>query len=776
MKTYLTGVAFALATLTLLVSGCATTSQTARGTEQFDPIPQVAAGSQSLASVTPRQTVTDLLRQADQAFRAANAAQETGDEEAALRHYVIMLNLLTEADLDPKIFYSLRQEFGNILNTTTQHAALYQPRTGSPLDDASAYTPGDFAAFELPFPLPERVLQEIDEIQTVYPKNFQTFLDRSQKYLPYIQKRLQEEGVPQEMAYLALVESGFQPKIVSRAGAGGMWQFMRPTAKRFNLRMDSHVDERYDWQSSTDAAIQYLKILHNHFDGSWPLAFTAYNMGEGGLQRAIESAGGERDLWTLLETPPASNRIQLETKKYYARFIATILVARNPERYGFKLNPVEPEDTIQVPVDGMYALSDLDQQMGYPNGTLASLNPALLNETTPPGGAYHVLVPARDQVQFASAIQSAPKGAPAIAPKSEPKVRYASGTHKVQRGETVTQIATRHGISASELMRINNIRSARSLRAGQTLKLPGDYAVDARGGADTPPAPVVASEEPVVIARNTPETKPAGPASVATRGKASYVVKSGDTLYDIAKAHGVSVTDLQSWNNKGRLSRLRVGESLYVGATAATASSEAAEIVVAANVPSENAYHTVGSGEYPAKIARDYSIPLKDFLAWNNLGSRSTIKVGDRLVVASATREVASTAAAAPAVAPSERSIGTNAEVPSLPKTHTVRKGESASVIAQKYGIKVGEFLAWNGLDERSVLLAGKSYNVHPEGGAKPRAEEAPPEVHHKVAKGQNPTTIARRYGVKISDLFKWNNWQKNHVLQVGETVVIRKG
>ncbi|MBX3178841.1 MAG: LysM peptidoglycan-binding domain-containing protein [Candidatus Hydrogenedentes bacterium] len=759
MKTLKTAAACLVAMTLTILSGCATTSQSARNVEQFDPVPPMAAGAQTLDAVSPR-TVTDLLRDADQAFQAANAAQESGDEDAALRQYVRMLELLTEADLDPKIFYALRQEFGNILNTSARNAGLYQPRPHSPLD-ADAYTPSDYSAFEIPFPLPERVLQEIEEIQTGYPKNFQTFLDRSHKYLPHIKKRFREEGLPEDIAYLALVESGFQPKIVSRAGAGGMWQFMRPTAGRFKLRVDSHVDERYDWQSSTEAAIKYLKVLHDHFDGSWPLAITAYNMGEGGLQRAMESNGGQRDLWALLDTPPAAHRIQTETKKYYPRFIATLLVAQSPERYGFKMNVQPPEDTLQHPVNGFFALSDLDAMMGYPNGTLAALNPALLNETTPPSGSYHVLVPAADRDKFAAVMTNAPR------------MQYATSTHKVKRGETVTQIATAHGVSASELMRINNIRSARSLRAGQTLKLPGGgSAPTARGGADTPaPAPEPARET-VTLAKNTP-----GPATPAPRVKSTYTVRPGDTLYDIAKAHNVSVTDLQNWNDKGRRARIKVGESLVVGETAAAPAPAPAPVTETAATLAKSEYHVVGPGEYPAKIARDYNVSLKDFLAWNNLGARSTIKVGDRLVVAASG---APSPAAQPVEARSEGIVGTAADVPSLPRKHTVRKGESASIIAQKYGIKVSDFLAWNGLTAKSVLHVGQTYAVHPtEGGAPGKAQPAAKssnEIVHTVAKGQNPTTIARRYGVKLSDLFKWNNWQKNHVLRVGDKVVIRQG
>jgi membrane-bound lytic murein transglycosylase D len=847
MKNYLFSTLCILTLALVFVSGCATNRETsAKDVEQFDPLPPMAAvDSENLAPVentaTSTRSVTDLLREADRAFQAANAAQESGDEEAALRHYVLMLELLTEADLDPKIFYSLREEFGAILNGSTQTANLYQPRPFSPLDDGAVVetpqhtSPGDLSAFQIPFPLPEPVLQEIDKIQNSYPKNFQIFLDRSHKYLPHIRQRLRENGLPEELAYLALIESGFQPKIVSRSGAGGMWQFMRPAAQRFNLRVDSHVDERYDWISSTDAAIEYMKTLHNDFGGSWPLALSAYNMGEGGLARAIEANGGETDLWKLIETPPASNRIRLETKEYFARFVASVIVAHSPERYGFTVNPVPAEELVKVPVNGAFSLSRLDGQMGYSEGTLARLNPALLNEMTPPSGSYHVLVPKTDSERLASALVSA-----------EPEtVQYASGTYKVKRGETVSQIATRHGVSTTELMRINGIRTGRGLRAGETLKLPGG-ASEGMGGA---PGEVIeaAPADEVVVAKAeeaAPETKAAsgrkaGSVGKATRTKATYTVKPGDTLFDIAKAHKVSVADLQAWNNKDRRERLKVGESIQVGDTVLAEAEPEAEPAVEAAAPEKVAstdtgeFHEVQPGDYPAKIARDYDVPLRDFLAWNNLGSKSTIKVGDKLVVAAGTpeqlrepvaeapqpkakeavkegkaektqtaektdkadktekadkkkgekEEEIKLASAEPVKKTADDKAADKKKAPeaksSKGATHTVKKGESASVIAEKYGVKVSDFLAWNGLTAKSVLQAGKAYKVSGSGESTPPAKRGaaptPAETSHKVATGQNPTTIARRYGVKISDLYKWNNWDKNHLLQVGDTVVIRK-
>lgn len=790
----------------IFVSGCATTKDSgARNGETFERLPVMEARGTTASGVRGEtaRSVTDLLREADKAFQAANAAQESGDEEAALRQYILMLELLTEADLDPKIFYSLRQEFGAILNSTTQHAGLYQPRTESPLDDgpvqpmAEAGSPGDLSAFSIPFPLPEPVLQEIDRIQNGYPKNFQIFLDRSQKYLPHIRQRLREHGLPEELAYLALVESGFNPKIVSRAGASGMWQFMRPAAQRFNLRVDSHVDERYDWISSTDAAIEYLKVLHNHFGGDWGLALSAYNMGEGGLQRAIEANGGATDLWQLFETPPASNRIKLETKEYFPRFVATVIVAHSPERYGFTVNPAPAEELHKVPVSGAFSLSRLDAQMGYEDGTLARLNPALLNEMTPPSGNYHVLTPRADAERMAQVLSNV---------QPEPAVRYASDTYKVKRGESVSSIATRHGVSTTELMRINGIRTARGLRAGETLKLPAGAVDSGQGGVEVEEA---APLEEVTVAKSTAPTRKAGNLGGA-REKITYTVKPGDTLFDIAKAHKVSVADLQAWNDKSRRDRLKVGETITVGEAPVREEAPAVveERLTVASNDGNGEFHEVKPGDYPAKIARDYDVPLRDFLAWNNLGSKSTIKVGDKLVVAAGTPEqvrdevrveaskaqktvekpaekVEKEVKVASAETPEKKSAAEKkapAKKEAPAKTYKVQKGDSASTIAEKHGIKMSDFLAWNGLTTKSVLQAGKEYKVSGSGGSSatpPSKRGSAPEVQetvHKVTSGQNPTTIARRYGVKISDLYQWNGWSKNHVLQVGDKVVIRKG
>jgi LysM repeat protein len=393
----------------------------------------------------------------------------------------------------------------------------------------------------------------------------------------------------------------------------------------------------------------------------------------------------------------------------------------------------------------MYHLSDLDNTLGLPRGTLASLNPDLLREATPPQGKYPVAVPRDKQEQFLVAL------------KSVKSVRYA-GTHRVKRGETIAQIAHKYGVSDKELMRINNIRSARSHQANQPLQLPVT-GVAYGGSAPEPdePDPIEKSNESIVVASAPANTSPAK----------TYKVKRGDTLYDIASAHKVTVQELQRWNNLGSRSQLHVGQALSIGeGKAAAPAKEALK------------YHTVKPGEYPGVIAQLYGVSVDELLKLNGLDKNSVIKAGDKLALAgeiTASKEVADNkddqAEAAPAPAAALR--------------HKVAKGETPGKIAAQYGVKTQDLLSWNKLTAKSIIRVGQELTI--QRAAKTaskrdsskdvtvaKAQSSTP-VLHKVTAGQNPTSIARKYGVSVNDLFKWNNWSNKHVLKIGDEVKIHR-
>ncbi len=731
--------------VSLVYAGCATAPQ--KGITQFDPLPREEIGAVELDPIE-QKIVSELLREAEAELRKANEAHEQGDHACAGAHYRKMLEIILDADLDPALYYASREQFDNILGSYIRHAHLYH----HPERRIGVAHSGVYSDLVIPYPLPQPVLNEIEELQNSYPSTFQRGFNRSARYMPWLREAFREAGLPEDLAWLAMVESMFQPRVVSPAGAGGMWQFMRATGRRYDLRMDSYVDERYNWHSATRAATEYLKNLHDFFNGDWALAITAYNMGEGGLERAISANNGERCLWTLFETPPASDRIKQESKKFYPRLLAYIIVANAPEEYGFSIEPEPVEDVLRIPVQGSYQLADLDTALGLSRGTLARLNPDLLRETTPPQGEYPVAVPREMRDQFIAALKSVKSVQYAAAPSAS-----HDGTHRVRRGETISQIAQRYGVCQRELMRINRIRSARALQANQVLQLPDSG--ENRGGniGSAPAAPVPAESR----------TQQASSASRPANTGTTYTVKRGDTLSTIAAAHKIKVADLQKMNSMGSRTTIRVGQRLAVG-----------EAPAAPKGPVQ--FHEVKPGEYPGIIAPLYGISVNDLLRWNQLTAQSVIRAGDKLVVA---REAAPAATQTQTAGKTEEGDGSGTTVAAL--THKVAPGETAGAIASRYGVRTQDLLAWNQLTAKSIIRVGQELGVkgptkntgarNTTGDVQVARAQKPNEVVHKVTAGQNPTTIARQYGVRVNDLFKWNNWTDRHVLRIGDEVKIYK-
>lgn len=760
-----------------LASGCATTNSTkTTQVHQFEPLPVAKVHSQDLKPEKP-QSVTDLLRQAQEEFAAATKAQESKDSQGALDHYSKMLDLLAKANLDASMFYNLRDEFERILNNTEQHAGIpsspSSPVEGLPLGAEQ----GKFGDLAIEFPLHERVLDEIEEIQKCYPKQFQAGLDRSFKYLPHIRAEFAKAGLPQDLVWLAMVESQFHPKVVSRAGAGGLWQFMRGTGQRYNLRIDRYTDDRFNWQKATQAAICYLRDLNTRFDGNWSLAVTAYNMGEGGLERAIASTGGVSDLWKLLETPPASSQMQLETKKFYPKLVASILVAKDPERFGFKANPQPADDSVRVPIQGSYSLKALEQVCGLPPGTLVNLNPDLVRGVTPPSGGCNLAVPANMTETVLASLPKLQEVRPETVLASTPssssaRSRGSDRVHLVRRGETLSGIAKKYGVSTDELMKANRIRTARYVQPGRKLNLPSS-----------------ASEVEA-------EAAPAESEEKKEAGQVVYVVKKGDTLSEIAKTHRVSIKDILHWNKK-KDPVLHEGDKLALKNLAEMGEQEEPKS------PQEELIHTVRSGESCDKIAKQYGVKLEDLLAWNNLGKETTINIGKKLVIRGEEPAAAAKESGSKSAPVEQKAAAPEKEKAAV--THTVAKGETASGIAAKYKVPLKDLLAMNNLKADSVVQIGDKLKVESaakeapakktqtaaktqteqpakaKAAAEKPAAEKPAEdskpagnkTTHTVAKGECASTIAARYHVKISDLYKWNGWSKDKVLQVGQQVVV---
>jgi membrane-bound lytic murein transglycosylase D len=268
-----------------------------------------------------------------------------------------------------------------------------------------------------------------------------------------------EKGLPEELVFTAMIESGFNPVAVSRAGAKGLWQFMAPTARLYGLRVDRWLDERLDPEKSTVAAANYLRDLYAVF-GSWDLAQAAYNAGEVRVRQAIQRSG-TRDFWVLHRRSPV---LLPETKNFVPAIHAATLIGREPEQYGFTVVPEEPVRYEVVTVPRSSRLARLAGLSGVPLPELEQLNPELWRKQTPPDGPYELKVPVGTAAMVTAAVEldAAPRGI-AAAPRA--------GVHVVKAGDTVSRIARQYGVPAAQIARWNGLEDPDRIFPGARLRV-----------------------------------------------------------------------------------------------------------------------------------------------------------------------------------------------------------------------------------------------------------------------------------------------------------------
>jgi membrane-bound lytic murein transglycosylase D len=302
-----------------------------------------------------------------------------------------------------------------------------------------------------------RVRQFISQYSVSNKSYFETLLARSGKYMPIIAKVLSEEGLPEELAYLALLESEFQVDTASQAGAAGLWQFVPSTARQYGLRIDDWVDERRDPVKSTKAAAAYLKDLHRYY-GRWYLVTAAYNAGPAIIDKALQTSRAS-DFWGIKEKAQLSQ----ETRNFVPKFVAVALIATNPKKYGFNnLRYEEPLEFDEVEAEGLLKFDVAAEMAEADRAMIKELNPALLRSVTPPGSrGYRLRVPVGKGLVFAKA------GEYQRSKETEP-VQVV--THEVKRGDTLASIAARYGQAVSSLMELNGLTTAR-LQIGQKLRV-----------------------------------------------------------------------------------------------------------------------------------------------------------------------------------------------------------------------------------------------------------------------------------------------------------------
>jgi membrane-bound lytic murein transglycosylase D len=317
--------------------------------------------------------------------------------------------------------------------------------------------PSNAFDFDIPIVINARVEQFIECFQTTARERFVTWLARSQKYIPFMKDLFKAHGLPEDLVYIAFIESGFDPYAYSRSKAAGQWQFIRWTGKRYGLRVDWWVDERRDPEKSTIAAAKYLKDLYERFD-CWFLAAAGYNAGEYKILRAMKRYRTE-DFWKLAEY----RYLKRETKNYVPQMIAVALIAKDPERYGFAdVEYQEPLRYEKVRVPELTGLSLVAKACETSVEEIKDLNPALQRGVTPPrDGAYEIRIPFGTKDLFLKNFEAL-----------QPLEKFQFKTHSVKTGETLGGIARLYRVDLEALLELNNLKKTSRISKGTILLIP----------------------------------------------------------------------------------------------------------------------------------------------------------------------------------------------------------------------------------------------------------------------------------------------------------------
>ena len=661
---------------------------------------------------------------------------------------------------------------------------------------------------EIPVVLNERVMHYMVYFQNQGRRSFSIWLERSGKFIPLMSTILTQRGMPTDLVYLAMIESGFNVKAESHAAAVGPWQFIKPTAVRYGLRVDQWVDERMDPKKSTKAAADYLSDLYAMFQ-SWELAAAGYNCGEDRVQAAIDKYQ-INDFWQISEYT-----LPTETKNYVPKLMAALIMAKNPDKYGFVgLDFHEAEFYESVRVPPQKSLNDIARVIGVSHYKLVELNPAILLNATPPGGPYEINVPNG----YSSIALGKTKELYALAdvsPSIAQRTTTVAGRHKVRRGDTLGKIAGKYGVSVSSIKRANNMRGS-TVMVGQSLVIPGlkgsvstaSTSSSSQHNLSTARYTVrrgdtlgaIAARHRVSIGSIKNANNMRGslikPGQVLTIPGASgryydtpsygstaltktttYRVKPGDTLGVIASRYNVSVSTIKSANRlKG--STIMAGQELTIPyiAGSSTASVDSGRSSSSASTASSSSSrgttkYRVKSGDTLGGIAARHGVSMASIKNANNLRG-TVVQRGQLLTIPGSSSSSSQAAESAPVERASRTSGGSGA-------TYRVQSGDTLGKIAQMHGVSMASIQGANNLRgtvvQRGQMLtipgADGSYSSAPAAGTGSSGSSS----RYTVKSGDTLGGIASRHGVSVASLKSANNISGN-TIRSGQRLVIPGG
>ncbi len=616
---------------TLAISGALLLTSCQTEKKRAATAPPLRATAPTITASTPAPSKIDeklatkgdpveaLLKQVESEYQSGRANYAAGHLEAAKANFDRAFNLLLQGPVEVRSDGRLERKFEQIVEDvhSLELVALKagdgfteQRSEPAPIDEANDITfpvdPSLKAKAEaelkethsdLPLVMNDEVAGYVNYFSTRGRGTVERALSRAGRYREMILRTLKEEGVPQELIYLAQAESGFQPLALSRAGARGMWQFMASRAKGYDLRRNWWVDERQDPEKSTRAAARHLKDLYNEF-GDWYLAMAAYNSGPGTVQAAVRRTG-YADFWQLYRR----GVLPKETRNYVPIIVAVTIMAKNPVQYGLGGMALEhpPEVdrvTINYPVDLRLVAECVETSVSM----LQELNSSLLRMTTPKDGGFELKLPAGSKEKFLIAIAAIPKD-----------MRVWWRYHKVAASDTLASIAKKYKTTAKAIVAVNNLEESE-----------------------------LATESKLIIPV-TPGKHPDSEGMTFSRHPTRYKVRKGDTVLSVAEDFSVPVERLRRWNGlKGN--QLRAGRTLVIYRPVATemiassaprtSSKSHKSNNLHAGRTAEQRVHKVKSGETLHSIANAYNTTVAA-LRRDNGKVATNLRAGDVLVIRS---------------------------------------------------------------------------------------------------------------------------------------------
>ncbi len=461
---------------------------------------------------------------------------------------------------------------------------------GNEEDDISALLEDNYASdFDIPIVFNDAVKYNMQWFTGEKRKVFGNWLKRAKQYVPVIKDILRKNGMPEDLVYLAMIESGFNPKAYSTAKASGPWQFIYATGERYGLKVNYWIDERRDPEKSTVAAAKYLRDLFNQF-GCWYLAAAGYNAGERRIEKAIEKHN-TNDFWELVKY----NTLPRETREYIPRLIAAAVIAKDPEKFGFgSMSYDQPIQFAELNVPGGTPLTAVAKAASLDVATVRSYNPEIIRGITPPNlELYTIKLPAPVDIQkFAGNLKTAMSG--------QRKVRGLIA-YKVKRQDTIAKIAKRYKVSSTDICLVNGFEDMPKVKPGMTIQIP-KYT----GPIRTQP------EREKNVAKTRTASRPAkagkGNLQAQEKQKAYHVVKKGETLMSISGKYGIDVASLRSMNS---LKNDKVYPNMKLKLVGHSQKKQTPKVQ----------YHVVKKGETLGSISDKYGTDVASLKSLNKLKS-----------------------------------------------------------------------------------------------------------------------------------------------------------